>query len=279
MKILDFKFIILLALAIVIYFLYKEIESQRDRLIDCETHIKQLLEKTPLTLTNKEQTSQTQQTPQTSQTPQTLVPQTSQTPQNRPLTPQNTPQTPSTLNKKEQNNNVHLEIYSNDNDVNLETTVSDTLINKNNIDTSECSHTSSQCSDSECSESETSNKSESETSKKSSKSVPSKKSSKSVQSETSKKSSKSVPSKKSSKSVQSKNSVNELDDVLNDLKIELNFKEKNTSDGATFLKMKLLELQNLAVKENISLEKNINGLVKKKTKHELVEELLEKKNI
>ena len=42
MGLLDFKFLILLGLAIVIYFLYKELELHRDRLTFCEEKIKEL---------------------------------------------------------------------------------------------------------------------------------------------------------------------------------------------------------------------------------------------
>ena len=42
MGLLDFKFLILLGLAIVIYFIYKELELHRDRLTFCEEKIKEI---------------------------------------------------------------------------------------------------------------------------------------------------------------------------------------------------------------------------------------------
>ena len=48
MQLFDFKFLVLLGLTLVVYFMYKEIDFQRERLLKCETQLKTLLEKNPL---------------------------------------------------------------------------------------------------------------------------------------------------------------------------------------------------------------------------------------
>jgi hypothetical protein len=104
--------------------------------------------------------------------------------------------------------------------------------------------------------------------------------------------------KKISKSSESsESSKEELDEILKDLKIEISndmIKEGTTlnesicsneevsikkpkSELSTLLRLKLTELQNLALQENITLEKKVNGISKKKTKQELAEEIFEKK--
>ena len=52
---------------------------------------------------------------------------------------------------------------------------------------------------------------------------------------------------------------------------ESNNSEK--SDSNILSKMKLFELQNIAKKKKLSLDKKVNGLPKKKTKQELIDEL------
>ena len=46
-KLFDFKFLILLGLTLVVYFMYKEIDYQRERIHQCEIQIKALLETNP----------------------------------------------------------------------------------------------------------------------------------------------------------------------------------------------------------------------------------------
>ena len=51
-KLFDFKFIILLALSLVMYFMYREIEHQKDRIQQCESNYRTLNE-SYLSLVNK----------------------------------------------------------------------------------------------------------------------------------------------------------------------------------------------------------------------------------
>ena len=69
----------------------------------------------------------------------------------------------------------------------------------------------------------------------------------------------------------------ELEDVLNVLNKEIDDEDSNKNQKKYDLKklseMKIKDLQELIKKENLSLDKKINGVNKKKTKQELIEEL------
>ena len=313
MKLFDFKFIILLGLALVIYFIYKELEFQRERLTYCEEKIKEIVGKltfnvtnlTPLYLdkkqdivkdndqTNEENNETTndennelidennelidennelideyenkeiliedknlsillpektlieyrvKSTSDTSASESSSLINTKSSYTSSPsdsiiLSPDSKKQSDS----KKESESKHLEIYSNDNDNNVETTISDSLVVsklektdvKNNIVVENMLNSN-------------------------------------------------FLTKKSIKSLENKidiNSSQELENAINALKNELDNtdseqKTVTSKNGSNlFSKMKLPELQSLAKKENLSLEKNINGHQKKKTKHELIEEL------
>jgi hypothetical protein len=135
----------------------------------------------------------------------------------------------------------HLEIYSNDNDNNVETTISDSLI------VSKLAQTDVK-----------------------------------INQDLENMLNSNFLTKNSIKLLENKidiNSSQELENTINALKNELNNTDSDqktvtSKNGSNLLsKMKLPELQSLAKKENLSLEKNINGHQKKKTKHELIEEL------
>ena len=305
MKLFDFKFIILLGLALVIYFIYKELEFHRERLTYCEEKIKEIVGKltfnitnlTPLyldkkqdidkdkdidkdnELTNEENNEITndenneindenndkeiliedknlsillpektlieyriKSTSDTSASASSSLIDTKSSYTSSPsdsiiLSPDSKKQSDS----KKESESKHLEIYSNDNDNNVETTISDSLVVsklektdvKNNIVVETMLNSN-------------------------------------------------FLTKKSIKSLENKidiNSSQELENAINALKNELDNtdseqKTVTSKNGSNlFSKMKLPELQSLAKKENLSLEKNINGHQKKKTKHELIEEL------
>ena len=81
------------------------------------------------------------------------------------------------------------------------------------------------------------------------------------------------PKKSSEKSESLEDVLNNLE--LNTLDLEINTKKSSKSDLATLSKLKLGELQELAKKENINLDKKVNGVNKKKTKQELIDEIIE----
>ena len=61
--------------------------------------------------------------------------------------------------------------------------------------------------------------------------------------------------------------------VLNNLEIEI-LQNTTKYESNNLSKLKVSELQDLAKKENITLDKKVNGTNKKKTKQELIDELL-----
>ena len=78
----------------------------------------------------------------------------------------------------------------------------------------------------------------------------------------------------------SKKSSESLEDILNNLELnnldlEINEKKSPKIDITSLSKLKLGELQDLAKKENINLDKKVNGVNKKKTKQELIDEIIE----
>ena len=66
-----------------------------------------------------------------------------------------------------------------------------------------------------------------------------------------------------------------LEDILNNLEIEINA-DTTKYESNNLVKLKVSELQDLAKKENISIDKKVNGSNKKKTKQELIDELCSK---
>ena len=146
MQLLDFKILILLGLAIVIYFLYKELETHRERLRLCEEKIKELkylsqnteflnenykvnsIENTEflndknknlsILLPIKTLNQSVKQIIETS-----LEETSSENSEIIKLSPSK-----NNTEFKIESDTKHLEIYSNDNDNNLETTISDSLI-------------------------------------------------------------------------------------------------------------------------------------------------------
>lgn len=78
----------------------------------------------------------------------------------------------------------------------------------------------------------------------------------------------------------SKKSSESLEDILNNLELnnldlEINEKKSPKIDITSLSKLKLGELQDLAKKDNINLDKKVNGVNKKKTKQELIDEIIE----
>jgi hypothetical protein len=309
MKLFDFKFIILLGLALVIYFIYKELEFQRERLTYCEEKIKEivynklnaikdevvgnltfndtnlktvsidkkhvyvkdndslnenndlidkdnekLIEDNEKLIEDNNIINEDKNIINEDKNLSILLPEktlrenriksTSDTSVNESSSLINTessytssPSDSIILNSESK----HLEIYSNDNDNNVETTISDSLI------VSKLAQTDVK-----------------------------------INQDLENMLNSNFLTKNSIKLLENKidiNSSQELENTINALKNELNNTDSDqktvtSKNGSNLLsKMKLPELQSLAKKENLSLEKNINGHQKKKTKHELIEEL------
>lgn len=258
-KLFDFKFLILLTLAVVIYFMYKDMDEQRDRIQKLEDAYRAQLHNQ-----NPESPKQLPQPlPQKQLVPQPL-PQPLPLPQKQ-LVPQPLPKQQNELNnlKLELPNKmaVKKEFIAPELPVYLEKDEETDLEEKNNLE--------------ELSESESEIESETEEEESSSTYI-------------SKKSKKSVLEIYSNDNleetlIENKLNVNaseELEDVLNNLEIEINNDilpvNKSKYDSSNLTKLKVSELQELAKNENISLDKKVNGSNKKKTKQELIDELITK---
>jgi hypothetical protein len=163
--------------------------------------------------------------------------------------------------------NKHLEIYSNDNENAQETSISDSLIKQKtnvNIDLDSSSEIiSTESEESSSSMNETSNSEKLEK----------------LDLKIEKLESSSEKKEKLESSSEKKDELDELNE-LNEVLKELKFEDINEQklDLTNLLKLKVPEIQEMAKKENISLDKKINGVNKKKTKQELAEELVNKKN-
>ena len=265
MQLLDFKILILLGLAIVIYFLYKELETHRERLRLCEEKIKELkyLSQNTEFLNENYKVNSIQNTEflnenykvnsienteflndknknlsillpiktlnqSVKQIIETSLEETSS--ENSEIIKLS----PSKNNTefKIESDTKHLEIYSNDNDNNLETTISDSLLisksNNNNLEIySNDNNLETTISDSL------------------------------------------IISKSENLSTLKNTNNTEISD--SEQKIVINNNEKN--DLNTLSKLKLIELQNIAKNKNLSLDKKVNGHQKKKTKQDLIDEL------
>jgi hypothetical protein len=236
MGLIDFKFLILLCLAIVIYFLYKELDLHRKRLTFCEEKIKEL-EHLPDNSINNTQLfnnlsnnfiQNSNSLNDENKNLSILLPIKTLNQTVKHITETSMEESSSLEISENKNLNLknnseskiesdtkHLEIYSNDNDNNLETTISDSLmISKTENLTASLKITNN----TEISESEQ----------------------------------KIVISDSEQKIVSSNNEINDLN-ILS--------------------KMKLIELQNIAKNKNLCLDKKVNGHQKKKTKLELIDEL------
>jgi len=353
MRLFDFKFLILLALALVVYFMYKELENQRDRILYCEEKIKQILDKNeekPLELPNKVNTVinppqiiQQQQSLNLQLPPKTFIKQTidnedsieEQSSSNTSNT-QNYMLNKNTFDQVKNAQNKIVEIYSNDNENNLETSISDTLVQKkihslnSDLTSSEKEYTvekqinqyikhlgRSESSNSDKSDSnqinknnktedketnETEDKENDETEDKENDEIEDKENDEIEETEnnmkeemennqtedenTSENNSIDLESIKqkmkendtflddsSEDSDKNKSeSTLELEKVLEDLKDEMS-ENKKKYEYKLLNGMKLKDLQNLIKNENLTLDKKINGVSKKKTKQELIDEL------
>ena len=273
-KLFDFKFLILLGLTLVVYFMYKEIDMQRERIQTIEESLKTLL--------NKNIEDMSSDNDELSLPPEpTIIPiqekmgikielpnKILDNKDNKDNKKQDTvlkTHSEESLKKDDKlldTDNKHLEIYSNDNENAQETTISDSLIKQKtnvNIDLDSSTEIIS-------SESEESSSSMNE-------------SSNSIKLE--KIDLKNDEKIRESSSSNSSEKKDELNEVLKKLKLEeINVEDEKEQklDLPNLLKLKLPEIQEMAKKENISLDKKINGVNKKKTKQELAEELVNKKN-
>lgn len=292
-KLFDFKFLILLTLAIVIYFMYKDIDEQRDRIQKLEETYNSLLEDTciPEKKENKNLDKEKKENKEVKnlklELPNKML-EKKENPLNNyaDLNPEEEDQDSDSdydsdadeesSSYKSPNNNVkHLEIYSNDND-NLETSISKSLVeNKNDLTKESIKEEAEESGEGYEEESEEGSEEESEEGSEegsevheiinefesSSPTPPKSKSPKSI----------------SPKSISPKASEN-LEDILNDLKIEISNETLPKYDLTSLSKMKVNEIQELAKNENILIDKKVNGSNKKKTKQELMNELINLQN-
>jgi hypothetical protein len=369
MRLFDFKFLILLALALVVYFMYKELENQRDRILYCEEKIKQILDKNeekPLELPNKVNTVinppqivHQQQSLNLQLPPKTFIKQTidnedsieEQSSSNTSNT-QNYIVNKNTFDQVKNAQNKIVEIYSNDNENNLETSISDTLVQKkihslnSDLTSSEKEYTvekqinqytkhlgRSESSNSDKSDSnqinknnKTEDKENNETEDKENDETEDKETNETEDEENDKtedKENNETEDKENDETEETENNMKEemennqtedentsennsidlesikqkmkesdtfLDDssedsdknksestlelekVLEDLKDEMS-ENKKKYEYKLLNGMKLKDLQNLIKNENLTLDKKINGVSKKKTKQELIDEL------
>ena len=238
MELLDFKILILLGLAIVIYFLYKELEIHRERLTLCEEKIKELqyLPQNTEFLNDKNKNLSILLPIKTLNQSVKQITETTLESSENAENAENVENVENVELSYSKNNlesdTKHLEIYSNDNDNNLETTISDSLMisksNNNNLEIySNDNNLETTISDSL------------------------------------------IISKSENLSTLKITNNTEISD--SEHKIVITNNEKN--DLNTLSKMKLIELQNIAKNKNLSLDKKVNGHQKKKTKQELIEEL------
>ena len=279
MGLIDFKFLILLSLAIVIFFLYKELELQRYRLLFCEEKIKELKHLTdnsiqntdfvnkskPLNYENYEnyenhennEINEIQNTyfltkskslKDENKNLSILLPikmlnqsvkhitesslkessslQSSENIESVKLSSLSENKNSNFKNNSEskiESETKHLEIYSNDNDNNLETTISDSLMVSKTI---------------------TNLIYESEN-----------------------------PRLFLKITNNTEKSDSEQKIVVNDSEQKIVVINNEKSDLTILSKMKLVELQNIAKNKNLNLDKIVNGHQKKKTKQDLIDEL------
>jgi len=278
-KLFDFKFLILLGLTLVVYFMYKEIDMQRERIQTIEESLKELLYKNIEDITSDDDELSLPPVPEIIPIPEKmgikielpnkiLYNKDNKNNKNNKNNEQDTvlkTQSEESLKKDDKldTDNKHLEIYSNDNENAQETSISDSLIKQKtnvnvNIDldsSSEIISTESEESSSSMNESSNSEKVE-------------------------KLDLKIEKLESSSEKIEKLESSSEKKDELNEVLKELKFEDINEQklDLTNLLKLKVPEIQEMAKKENISLDKKINGVNKKKTKQELAEELVNKKN-
>lgn len=275
MGLIDFKFLILLSLAIVIFFLYKELELQRYRLLFCEEKIKELKHLTDDSIQNTDfvkkskplnhENDENDEINEINSIQNTffLTKSKSLNNENKNLSillpikmlnqsvkhiPETSFKESSSLQSSEniesvklsslsenKNSNFknnseskiesetkHLEIYSNDNDNNLETTISDTLMVSKTI---------------------TNLIYESEN------------------------------SREFLKITNNTEKSNSEQKIVSDSEQKIVIINNEKSDLNLLSKMKLVELQNIAKNKNLNLDKTVNGHQKKKTKLELIDEL------
>jgi len=263
---LDFKFLILLGLSIVIYFIYKELELHRSRLTFCEEKIKEfkhppinLIQNTEFITKNKPLNNENENKNLSILLPIKTL---SQSIKNKTETSSEEFSSSKSSTFSEKNNSElnidskfkiesetkHLEIYSNDNDNNLETTISDSLMvykKTNNL---------------------ISLKNELEGSI-----VLQKILNNSEKSDTEKNILEQKILNNTEKSDTEKNILEQK--ILNNSE-KSNLKNNSEKNDSNILsKMKFLELQNIAKKHNLNLHKKVNGQQKKKTKEDLIDEL------
>lgn len=251
MHLFDFKFIVLLGLTLVVYFMYKEIDFQRERLLKCETQIKELLGNTkplenddvlqlpPPPASNILPPASNISPPPSFPTKEKVELDNLPLPENNNLklnlpkkmvtssstelesdtTSESSPlETDDKLIQNELTDTKHLEIYSNDNENLTNTSISDTLIK--NVEPNDNLEDVLKTLKNEMTLEETNNN--------------------------------------------LKENTNNLEEKTNNL-------EKNNLEDLN--KLKFTEVQELAKKKNIGLKKKENGKSKFKNKQELIDEI------
>jgi hypothetical protein len=257
-KLFDFKFLILLTLAVVIYFMYKDMDEQRDRIQKLEEAYRAQLHN------QNSETPKQQFLPQPVLQPQQqLTPKQQFVPQKEFLSPQKQfvlqPLPQKQVVQQNEVNNLKLE-----------------LPNKMAVKTEIIAPELSVCleKDEENILDEETNLNEDTNLEESTESDEEESSSTYV----SKKSVLEIYSNENLEETAKVNCSEELEDVLNNLEIEINndILPTNKYDSSNLAKLKVSELQEIAKNENISLDKKVNGSNKKKTKQDLIDELITK---
>jgi hypothetical protein len=204
-KLFDFKFLILLGLTLIVYFIYREVEHQRVRINECENKIAKLLSQEPLPkqnqLINYDGTIQLPPPPQQEQQLESSV-----------SSPVLSPSSPVSSH----NNNLSIALPEN-----IKQNIQDIIYDIEDSSTKETT----------ISENE--------------------------------------------KHLEIYSNVEKL---ITESPSTSEIKSSLENNGVELLKLKLPELQKLAKNKDISLDKKVNGVSKKKTKQELVDEI-SKKNI
>ena len=288
-KLFDFKFLILLTLAVVIYFMYKDMDEQRDRIQKLEEAYRAQLhnqnpeekEEIPLPpkqqfLPQKQVVSQKEFVVQKQFVPQKQFVQQNEV-NNLKLELPNKMAVKTdfiALNKEKVELPKELPVYlekDEENDILEE----DDNLEENNLEENNLEENNLEENNLEESNLEESSESESEEEESSSTYI-SKKSKKSVLEIYSNDNDNLEETSISNSLIENKLNVNaseELEDVLNNLEIEI-LQNTTKYELNNLSKLKVSELQDLAKKENITLDKKVNGANKKKTKQELIDELL-----
>ena len=259
MKLFDFKFLILLGLTLVVYFMYKEIDIQRERIQQLEDTYRRLLDKDH----NHEEEDEVLSLPPP--------------PQKNLLINKKDKIIPDTIIKPEPINNPDTIIKQDIVVIDVAPEIPIKPVNNLKLELPSKMIKKTSDTTEEESESTTSSSSNSNTDKKAE--ILNNNHLEIYSNDNENIDETSISDTLINKDI-SKKSSESLEDILNNLELnnldlEINEKKSPKIDITSLSKLKLGELQDLAKKENINLDKKVNGVNKKKTKQELIDEIIE----